>query len=345
MIESIDLYNFQRFKKLTVTFSPTVTTLIGDNDAGKSAVLRALRYNSMNKPRGVAHVRHGATLCSVTMKIDGRRVRRISGKKNVYSLDGKKFKAFRNEVPREIANLINVTEINFQRQHDPVFWLSLSPGTLARELNRLVDLQTIDAVQAWVVKRLRVTSVGIDVCTRRKEQAEAVLRSLKNVKNLEKILTKLRKLHENELPQLLKHAGGIRTAIENVVELRASIANAGRLAADEQALSTTHAQLTRENMTIAALRRVLTHCAACHRALRRVVNQPALDALTRHAHAMQQGTTRRTGLRQLVVQASHITKEIELCKQHEIEQKQIIEEKLNGRCPLCYGILTDQSPV
>jgi len=123
-----------------------VTTVVGSTDAGKSAIIRALRWLFLNQPRGKNYNRHGTTNCSVAVSIDDHIVKRSKGKKNYYQLDDEVFKAFGGSVPGAIEQVLNITELNFQKQHDASFWLSLSPTEVGRQLNAIVDMELMDKV-------------------------------------------------------------------------------------------------------------------------------------------------------------------------------------------------------
>jgi hypothetical protein len=99
----------------------------------------------------------------VSLFFGKHKLQRFTGRENGYVLDGTQFKAFRSEVPEQIKNLLRVDEINFQRQHESHFWFSKSPGEIAKELNALVDLESIDRVQAAINKRLRDAKAEYDI--------------------------------------------------------------------------------------------------------------------------------------------------------------------------------------
>ena len=143
-LERIELKNFQCHRSLAVEFDPLVTTLTGKTNAGKSAILRALRWLAQNFPAGNEFISDGEKYSRVRLIVDGRRITRRIGDRNEYRLDGKVYKAFGRAVPSAIVELLNVTDENFQGQLDAPFWFSLSPGQVAKELNRIVDLGVID---------------------------------------------------------------------------------------------------------------------------------------------------------------------------------------------------------
>lgn len=172
MLEQITIQNFQCHRNLVLKLSPTVNCLTGRSDVGKSAVLRALRWACLNKPQGEAFLREGQEHASVSLKVDGHEVLRERGPGlNGYSLDGHRYQAFGSEVPPEIAALLNLSELNFQGQHSPSFWLTLSPGQVSRELNAVVDLEIIDQALAHASSSIRHARAEMEVSEKRLAQA------------------------------------------------------------------------------------------------------------------------------------------------------------------------------
>lgn len=145
MFESLILTDFQKHIELTIAFDPKITTITGPSDAGKSSVLRALRWVCCNVPQGNGFIRQGAKQTCATLMVDGQsRIVRIRGDENEYHLNEKTFRAFGTTVPDDITKLLNVGPINFQGQFDSVFWFSCSAGEVSRQLNSVVDLGVID---------------------------------------------------------------------------------------------------------------------------------------------------------------------------------------------------------
>ena len=186
MLERIRLLNFQKHRDLKIRFDPRVTTIVGTSDAGKSSVLRALRWVTRNKPSGDAFVRDGEGQCSVSLWLDDQRITRIKGKGvNEIRVGGKKnglipetpcqigvFEAFGSELPEPVERLCNLGEVNFQQQHDSPFWFSLSAGQVSKELNTVVNLDVMDRTLANVASALRKARSVADVCSNRVREVE-----------------------------------------------------------------------------------------------------------------------------------------------------------------------------
>ena len=156
MLEQLTIKNFQKHKLLDIDLDEQITTIVGPSDAGKSAVLRALRWVLTNQPDGTAFIREGAKRASVCVVVDGQEVTRLKGKSNQYRLGDKELVSFgRGKVPDLVARLLQVGEVNFQLQHDSPFWFDLSPGEVSKRLNQIVDLKIVDEALGRASKTVR----------------------------------------------------------------------------------------------------------------------------------------------------------------------------------------------
>ena len=79
LIHRIELTNFKSFASAVVDMAPGLTAIVGDNGAGKTAILQAIGLGVFDvRPRPLATVmRHGATDASVAVEftsgLDDRR--------------------------------------------------------------------------------------------------------------------------------------------------------------------------------------------------------------------------------------------------------------------------------
>lgn len=353
-LQSLTVENFHCHKKKKVQLSPTVTVIIGDNDIGKSSLLNAIEWIATNKPDGKAFVRRGTDVCRASLRFsdahdaDGQKrskrrrvaLRSVKGKR-VYELDKKSLAALKRNVPGDVRQALRLEDINFQSQHDPVFWLSLSPPQLARELNKLVDLETIDRVQTTISKRIRSKTAELKVCQSRLKEARRIERLLRPVKNLNNSLKKLDILdaarqtsyvtqcrtilnHASAINRLLDNSGGLRSCVDTLRE-------SGRRCVDCQASIG-----TLESVLIEATRARATSGDM------RPPNMKVLERLRRRQTALDPDITL---LDQWLKQAHKL--EEEQCHANELANKQRsrVEKTLNGRCPMCGGILTGQGPM
>ncbi len=77
-LESLTLKNFQKHKALYLQFDPHVTTIVGDNEVGKTTVLRAIRWVCFNDPSGGTDIfRWGTEKALARIEIAGKSIERM----------------------------------------------------------------------------------------------------------------------------------------------------------------------------------------------------------------------------------------------------------------------------
>lgn len=176
---AIELRDFQCHKNLEIALSPKITSITGRTDAGKSAILRALRWACLNDFPGDDFIRDGAkqvTVTAHTIKNSVERSKGIGG--NLYKLNTDEFKSFGQSVPEPIAKVLNLNEINFQGQMDSPFWFSLSAPEVSRQLNRVIDLSIIDTALSNIAAEVRRAQERKTVSEERLKKAELELERL-----------------------------------------------------------------------------------------------------------------------------------------------------------------------
>lgn len=199
MLTALLVKQFQRHKRLELRFDPGVTVITGATNRGKSAIIRALTWVTRNEPTGEAFIRHGKSEAVVGLRVDDRtilRSRTRSGDSS-YKLDGKPFKALRGDVPKEIADVLKLSPLNFQAQHDSPFWFSASPGEVSRRLNEVIDLSIIDTALAKVASKVRHNKAVVDVSKERLEAARAEMKELEFAVELDEDLKRVEAIHES----------------------------------------------------------------------------------------------------------------------------------------------------
>lgn len=157
MINSLILKNFQSHKHTSLEFSPGVNAIIGASDKGKTAILRGLYWIVYNRPSGTKFVSRWA---KDGKKIkDGTVVKIIKNNKEIQRLRTNDFngyaicqdekpicnlEAIKTDVPEEISNILNLSEVNIQKQLDSPFLVGDTAGEVARFFNKTIKLDIID---------------------------------------------------------------------------------------------------------------------------------------------------------------------------------------------------------
>lgn len=154
MIKELLISNFQSHKDTHLEFSPGVNIIVGSSDSGKTAILRALKWLVTNRPSGDSIRSNWGGKTSVELFTDDAHIVRSKDKEAEYILGDTHFKAFSTEVPKEIQDALNLSEINMSNQLDAPFLLSETPGVVAQHFNRVAHLDMIDSglqnVQKWI---------------------------------------------------------------------------------------------------------------------------------------------------------------------------------------------------
>ncbi len=338
MLTEISIQNFQPHKSRTIPLSQLVS-VTGPSDRGKSSILRALRWLVTNKPGGDTFIREGADDCAVTLKLDGREIKRSKGKGgNKYWLDGKELVAFGTDVPPDITKLLNLTENNFQGQHDSPFWFGASAGEVSRQLNQIINLGVIDSTLANLNAGIRESTSRVNLCTERLETAKT---DRDRLKPIAEVSNQLQVLEEQEkallelsgeadlLNDLLQEVAKHQTIRQNAVKGLESGLEAIRLGAAWKDVADRRVKLGGlvENI------RNLTQTA------QQVV--PDLAGLEALAERVKEAAGRRWSLRGLLDEAQ--TKVLALTKiTGELAESTITLRKAMGAsCPLCGQPLKD----
>lgn len=163
MFKFLDIKYFQSHRNTRLDFDPGVNIIFGLSQAGKSAVRKALQLLIDNRPSGARYYSNfasdkGKTIIELGL-VEGhtvgieKSVRRKPDKskvleETVYRLDNESsFSGVSKDVPDQIRDLLNLTELNMQSQFDAPFLVTSSAGEIARTINRITKLEDVDG---WV---------------------------------------------------------------------------------------------------------------------------------------------------------------------------------------------------
>jgi len=218
MIERLTLTNFQCHERKEIDLDSRITTIVGRSDIGKSAILRALRWVCLNRPGGESFIRTDTTAgCGATVVSDGRPIIRYrKGSENTYRVDESTFRAFGTGVPDEVTNLLRVSEVNFQGQHEAPFWFLKSPGEVSQKLNAVVNLDLIDRTLTAISSTVRKGKAEVEVTKTRLGEARERRGQLVWVRDADEALDTLERL-EGDLNNV---QGKIRGAEDCLRRLR-----------------------------------------------------------------------------------------------------------------------------
>ena len=182
MIHRLLIKNWQRHKALDLELG-RVTTIVGPTNAGKSALLRALCWLAVGSlpgfvPKSGKMIRKGQKRVTVTVYVGKNKITRIKGDKNAYYVNGVKHAAFGTKIPDEVVKILNLGELNFQKQIGMPFWFAESPGQVSKNLNAIVDLSVIDDTMKNIGKMVGTTNAETEVVQDRVTTAKAERKDL-----------------------------------------------------------------------------------------------------------------------------------------------------------------------
>ncbi len=204
-----------------------ITTIIGPNDVGKSAIIRALYWLSFNKPSGASFIKHGKSSCKVSLELDDFVIsRKKSDNENTYLLkennQEKEYKSFSTKVPEEIELLLNLGDINFQKQLDPPFWFTLTGGEVSKEINSIISLSKIDSTLYKLAQEVKKSKMSITITQERAQQAEHDIKENQWVVEAEKELDLIDSLVEKQ-QECIKSINILYKIIKDIEELETYI--------------------------------------------------------------------------------------------------------------------------
>lgn len=246
MIKAIQVKKFRTHDNTVIKFDKGVTTFVGPSDTGKSNLLRAIRWVALNRPAGTNMIQwEQSDPAKVRILVDKKTISRTrSTSVNTYALDKQVFFAFGNNVPEPVEKFLNMDELNFQTQHDYLFWFTLTPGEVARQLNKIVNLDLIDRVLKHLdgsVRQLKsqvsVTDMRLASAKNEVDQKRWVIVADRRLAQIEKKQEKVEQEYAaiDELEELLgqaeknrkiqKESDGVLLVGENVLRLAEDVRN------------------------------------------------------------------------------------------------------------------------
>jgi len=223
-LNRVTIEGFQSHKKTVLDFHAGVNAISGDTGHGKTAVVRAIKWCILNECDDSAFIRHGQSEVSVKLEFSDftlERIRNTTG--NIYKLTigGKTetFKAFKQTIPSDIVDILNMNQINLQEQLDSHFLISKTPGERAKMLNNLVDLSIIHESISGIKKEALQNSRDIENVTEQIEENRKAFGAFKFLVQLEKDVEAYEVLQE-QFEKVTEAKDELSNMIERVEELK-----------------------------------------------------------------------------------------------------------------------------
>ncbi len=200
MIRRIEIKNFQSHKKTNLNLSPGINAIIGSSDSGKSAILRALNWTIYNRPSGDALVSNwnknekGKLIddsFTTIIKDDNVLTRMKKKDFNGYIINSSIAGAIGTDVPEQVQDFFDLSEVNIQKQTDAHFLLSNTAGEVARFFNKIIKLDDIDKALYLVEKKKNGTNSEIKRTSKEIEELEPKLDSYNWIDKAEELSERL----------------------------------------------------------------------------------------------------------------------------------------------------------
>lgn len=217
MIKKVEIENFQSHKKTILEFVPGTNVIIGESDAGKSAIFRAINWAITNRPLGDGFRSDwGGDTRVAIYTAEGDVIERIkTATRNVYIINGKPLTAFGSEVPEQVSEILRMDEANIQSQMDVPFLLAVSPGEAARLLNKAASIDDIDYTISNLRGEYQKVSNNIKFNEGKLKDYEKQIKQYDNLPELEE---KLERVEEAE-KELEKHEQKLAKLTQLVAEV------------------------------------------------------------------------------------------------------------------------------
>ena len=218
-IKFLKISNFQSHEKTYLKFHKRLNVVCGKTDSGKSGLRRAIEWIVNNRPSGESFRSKwgGDTKVELLVKDKGIRslVSRKKGKENLYILNDNKYKAFGQDVPEDVRNVLRMSDINIQNQISLPFMLTMSAGETARYLNEIVNLEDIDKSLSNIQSMLRKEMSQLEERRITKKQFVSDLHTYEWIDNVENRLSWLEN-EEKEIKQLEERSDKAQEIIEEI---------------------------------------------------------------------------------------------------------------------------------
>jgi len=153
MLEYLGLIDCQSHKETELEFSPGINVIVGENNAGKTTVLRALYALAFNPKGYFSKLKRWKKNWPTIRAVWGGK--EIIRSKEGYFLDGRAYRSVGDTVPKDIANTLNLDPINFKLIREDLFLISQSPGARARLINRASGLDSQEELIAYCSQQIK----------------------------------------------------------------------------------------------------------------------------------------------------------------------------------------------
>ena len=231
MIRKISAFNFQSHKKSVLNLHHGVNAIIGTSDSGKSAlIIRLLVWVLNNRPLGDAFRSIWGGETRAEIETDENLIVRSKDKKDVYKIDDLELKAFNKDVPDEVTQSLNMSDINIARQFDRPYLLDSSSGEIAQHFNQIAHLDKIDSSLSKIQSQIRSLEHSIKADEQYRKELEESLKDFEDLDALDKEVVELELMQQTkediaeEINQIASVIGGLKDSKQQIKKLEKTTA-------------------------------------------------------------------------------------------------------------------------
>ncbi len=222
---TLTVKGFQSHANTALDLRENFICVVGANNIGKSALIRAVRWLLYDALRGSRFIKKGQTEASVELQIGKTIVQRLKAKGvNAYVVNGKRLDAIKTGAPPEAMDALVthpvqidkdlVLPINVVQQKDDPFLMGETGTTRAKILNALTGHHVLDvAIRHTVVETRRLQSEQKHLGERSDQLADDA-KAFKDLPKQEERVAKARK-QQNRLETLVERARRGRELFES----------------------------------------------------------------------------------------------------------------------------------
>ena len=349
MLKRLVVKNFQSHKDTKLEFSSGLNVIQGQSQAGKTAIIRAFELLRTYRPLGY-RFHNSSSKGPVKVEIETGEGKTIVLEKNKtvgkYIVPGDDFSHVGTTVPPKVTALLNMSDINIQKQLDPYFLLTDSPGQVAKVFNELMGLSVLDPAVSELTSRINSTNREIEEKKNSLLEKTEQLKRLGYLDEVEEIVNQLTELDETE-DEILKQESDLQSYLKDLEEVDFSIGRLkkwlriGEELPELEELLRKQKELTQEYKELESTKKVLDELEKKRESLvdmegSKQVVDTCLHLLKRKDN-LQKEVNLLTEIRKVQGSIDGVEERLKTLKQEYFQK--IREQKT---CPLCGSTLTNE---
>ena len=342
MLNKLHIKNFQSHKDSLLEFDKGVNVIVGLSDAGKSAIVRAIRWKLRNRPSGNAFQSYWGGKTSVEITTGNNTIIRAKDKQEEYIINDKVLTAFGRNVPEEVSQILNIDEINFEHQKDSFYLLNQSPGEVATHFNKVSNLYKIDTSIKNIKKWKKQSNQSIENYNNLiKENEEKLNSDFNYLKDFENTVIEFEqtqeKINDNE-----NKKQKIQDTIDNIISINKKIETNKAYIKNEKLVTDAldyYATIKQNKEKINNLKEVINNITKIQEEIKDIKYFIEGEKLINQAITIQDKLTETKNkigrINELTSQVVDTNKEIKSVRERLLQREEQFKKEFPDTCPLC----------